>query len=158
MTSAVWYLYTLWSTDGRKMYVGITSQDPPERRIVQHAQRTWWPHVDSTRTDIKVMNRGSPISKTEAETIERRAIQADGGTLANNEWNGGRGRMFENHLEAGGTLHTWEPTRIVLTPAGGLGEPWSSTFGDRIIAGLLSAGVSISAVVFVAALINDLTK
>lgn len=147
MSSAVWYLYRLWSADGRVMYVGITSQDPPERRIVQHAQRAWWPYVDSTRTELEVLNRGQPITKSEAETIERRAIQTGGGTLANNEWNGGRGAMFERFLQTGGRLTDWDP-HTVTVPTTTMPDPWSHRAGELVVTVTVTAGLVGAVIAF----------
>lgn len=155
--TAVWYLYRLWAVDGRRMYVGITSQDPPQRRIVQHATRAWWPHVDSTRTQLEVLNRGRPITKAEAEAVERREIQADGGTLANNEWNGGRGALFERHLERGGSIYEWEPDQLVgadLGPA----EPWSGPAGELALTITVAVGVAAATAAVIATVLHQLVK
>lgn len=151
-TAAVWFLYRLWAIDGRRMYVGITSQDPPEKRIVQHAQKPWWRYVDSTRTELIVLNRGHPITKGEAETIERREIQSGGGTLANNEWNGSRGVMLTQFLQAGGVFHEWDPDDVAI-PTSELPDPWSTRAGQLAVAAGVMLGLIGGLVLLTAAII-----
>ena len=150
---APWYLYTIYAVDGRRMYVGITNQSPPERRIGQHSGKIWWAHVDQAATDIRALRNGRPMFKWEAENIERRAIQRDGGTLANKEHNGSKGREFEAFLQAGGQLAVWPPERSPV-PAGHptAVDPLSSRLAQRgaVIAAGLAAGVGIAALVAIA--------
>lgn len=151
MTAQVWHLYRIWSVDGRRMYVGRTSQNPPERRIVQHSTRAWWRYVDTTRTELEVLNRGQPITAAEAAEIERREIQRDGGTLANNEWNGGRGTLFEAFIQSGGDLAGWRPDDI---PVHDLPDPWSGPAGDLSVAALVAVGLLATSAAVIAAIID----
>ncbi len=144
---AAWYLYTIYAVDGRRMYVGITAQQPPQKRIVQHAQdQPWWHLVDETRTTIDVLFRGRPAYKHEARVHEAREIRANGGTLANKEDNHGQqGYEFAAHIEAGGGLDDWPPEQYRPTA---IPETNRNAHVGPVIAALAVGATAVGALLF----------
>lgn len=92
-------LYRMYRYGGAPLRFGITNRDFDTRfaeycRDVEHS--VWCPsEVDMSLTTIEPLGR---MSRAQAERIERAAIADVGGTLANDEFNDGRGREWRRQL------------------------------------------------------------
>lgn len=97
---AEWKLYIFYTSDDRRLYVGITSVDF-EVRWAQHEvhprNKYWYAKVDHSKT--KTYDIGYKF-RWLAERAEKKEIRRDGGTLANIIHNHGRGTDYVDRLIA----------------------------------------------------------
>lgn len=83
------YVYRLWDADDRLIYVGMTTQQSPQRRIGQHLATRWWAS-QVVRFDFE-----SHATREAALAAEAKAIRTE-----NPRWNvEGRHDTFDERLK-----------------------------------------------------------